>query len=308
MALKIVALLIAILIAESGFSKQVEYEADIAEDLAEQIGEALAEKLLNEHSKVVFLDLAECTPQVKDSAQWCKLFFSLVSMELSKENIRFLSEAQSEKLREKIANEAVYQHAARQVDVKKAVELGKQDAFGAYVTMTVSGSSETGVIYISAQSVNIKAAATTITLSKVAHVKTKTARPWGNIFLGLLLTGSGGYAVDRAVKIEALHKDRASREYSLYRTSEDPAEVVRLRRNVEFEDQAIVRCQAAMAAGGIITLIGLYNLFLTEKEVLDYSLASRIVTPNAKPAFWIEMDFAPLLAQQDLKFTLNWRL
>lgn len=308
MVLRVLTIFLVAISSQYGFSKQVEFESDVAEDLAEQIGESLAEKLQGEHSKVVFLDLAECTPQVKDSEQWCKLFFAFVSMHLSRENIRFLSEAQSGKLREKIANESVYQHAARQVDVKKAVQLGKQDAFGAYVTMTVSGSSETGVIYISAQSVNIKAAATTITISKVARVKIKTARPWGNIFLGVILTGAGGYGVDRAIKMEALHKDRASVQYSLYRTSKDPAEATRLRRKVQYEDEAIMRSQAAMAASGIVALIGIYNLFLTEKEVLDYSLAYQPLERNDGNNFWLSVDLAALSGSKDLRLSLNWKL
>lgn len=75
MVLQVLTILLAITTSQNALSKQVELEADIAEDLAEQIGESLAEKILSEHSKVVFLDLAECTPQVKDSDHWCKLFF-----------------------------------------------------------------------------------------------------------------------------------------------------------------------------------------------------------------------------------------
>lgn len=94
--------------------------------------------------------------------------------------------------------------------------------------------------------------------------------------------------------MEDLHKDRGAPQYSLYRTTEDPAEPARLRKKVQYEDGAVARCQAAMAAGGIITIIGLYELFLTGKEVLDYSMAYQPIESKKNRSYWLSVDLIGL--------------
>jgi hypothetical protein len=181
-------------------------------------------------------------------------------------------------------------------------QLGKQDAFAAFVTITVNGSADKGMIHISAQSVNIKAAATTITISKLAQVRRKQATPWSNIFLGVALTGMGGLGIDRALKMEAIHEDRASRYYGQYRVTTDPEEASQLRRKVEFEDQTIARTHQAMVASGIISIIGIYNIFFATKDVIDFKLVSNSRRPGPAREYWSILQPAFWMSGKDLVF------
>ena len=177
------------------------------EDTPEILGENLANKLVlkfkKEGTNVIFLALPKCVPGPIVSDEWCDNFYSELMTKLSAKNIRFLKENEQKSIREKIANEQAYQQGSLQVDVSKAVSLGKQNAFQAYVSIEVIGSSA-DKIRTTANSINIEQGAVTITEKAAITIKLENMRSTGTLFFGLTTSifgfGVGGYGLIEAAK------------------------------------------------------------------------------------------------------------
>ena len=281
-------------------------EADIAEEAAEELGDALADRLEDERSKVVFINMSHCSPSVKDDDHWCHLFLSRVQAILSKEGIRFLGESHSADIRKKIIEEQVYQHDSKQVDIAKAVALGKQDAFQAFVSLVIDGSEHTNTIRITAQSIQIKLAATSISLSKTVRIKKTMVRSWGHVFTGWLIIGAGAAGAYRGYELQQYHKQHADDAYSNYQDARDEEDVVRYRKESERHDEKAKLSHNATIAGLVIAGIGGLYLLGGQEETLSYSIASQ--DTNGRQKKQRGWDIQPVIAPDNLGLALaiNW--
>lgn len=278
-------------------------EADIAEESAEELGDMLADRLGDERSKVVFINMSHCSPSLNDDDHWCHLFLSRIQAILSKEGIRFLGESQSADIRKKIIEEQVYQHDSKQVDVAKAVALGRQDAFQAFVSLVVDGSQHTNTIRITAQSVQIKLAATSISLSKTVRIKKTMVRSWGHVFTGWLIMGAGAAGAYRGYELHQYHSEKGDDAYSAYKDAKSEEDAVQYRKDAENHDERAKLSKNAAVAGLMVFGIGSLYLLGGQEETLSYSIAGN--SPPSKTRSW---EFQPVIAKDNLGFALafNW--
>lgn len=145
--------------ASSGFAKNgVWVTADGASETAEALADGLAEqvvpKLKAGKMDVIFLDAQGCdvTEKVSKSSGskeadlkenietgkvWCQIFGDALESGLLSRGIKFLPASLRGDIRKEISNESLYQYGSMNIDETKAVALGKQKAFQAFVSVIV---------------------------------------------------------------------------------------------------------------------------------------------------------------------------
>ena len=207
-----------------------------AEGLSEIIAHDLAYKLVprlnREGSKVVFLNLSKCSIGFIVSDSWCEVFKNELETALVSRGIVFLNEKDQKSVREKIALEQAYQMSSMQVDITKAVELGKQHAFQAYVNLDVfdAGSDK---VRVAASSVNIRDGVTTISEKSSITVRKEKSRSMMTWVFGLggLVIGTG---VSAASYITGSNFDsQADKKYLEYKSATTPDQATQKRNELD---------------------------------------------------------------------------
>ena len=122
-------------VALAGGWQSAESIQDLENPLASDLAAKLASELKAEQSTVIFIDMHACRGPEGFA---CERFQATFQRALLDKRIAFLPEAQSNEVRAKIANEHLYQNESGHVDVAKAVAMGSQEAFSAFVTVNVS--------------------------------------------------------------------------------------------------------------------------------------------------------------------------
>lgn len=280
---------------------RAESEAEMAEEAAEEIADELASKLKDEKSKVIFINLQECDPSITGEKHWCKLFFSKMQSTLSGEKIRFLNESQSNAVRKKIVDEQLYQHGSKQVDVAKAVALGKQDAFHAFVSVSVDGSAELNSIQISVQSVKIKLAAISISLTRNIKYERSPSTSFGRVFKGLMVLGVGAAGLSRTMEIEKAHQDKADKAYLAYETASTEEDAVKFRKEVQTHDQKVDDLEPLKYFCLFTAVVGGFYMFSEGEEELSYDIAERGEIHKGE-SFW---KVSPVLATDNVGLSLG---
>lgn len=250
-------------------------EADMAGEVAESLAEELADRLKDEDSRVIFLNLQSCAPSLSDDEHWCNLFLSRVQSVFSKEKIKFLGESQSDEIRKKIVMEQVYQHGSKHVNISKAVELGVQDAFHAFVSITVDGSSHTGTVHVSAQSVKIEAAAISISINRTVTTQVQSSASFKRVFAGLMIVGVGAVGLNRGFELEEHFRGKADSAYVQYKASQNEEDALRYRREVETNDEKASTIKEVQFLGWFTVLVGSFYMFSEGEPELTYDIAGR---------------------------------
>lgn len=250
--------------------------SDVSESVgpaSESLSKLLAERLKREKSRVIFVDFVNCNPGLVDATNWCEHFQSEVATYLIRQGLRFLPDRAKDEIRQKIADEQVYQHSSMQVDVTKAVELGQQKAFHAFVSVSAIGDGR-GNIKLFASSINIKEGV--VSISETVNVKFShdVVRTWGAFFKGWMLMGAGIAGTGYGLYLAKLEKDKADAAYQAYKKATDPDEVVSKRKETEKHDQVGTLYQGAAIGGGLLALYGFYVYRSGTEEILSYKIAN----------------------------------
>ena len=270
-SLSLITVFYFFLFATVGNAKTLnQLSAEIALDSAEELGSDLAAALDQEKSKVVFLDILKCDP----GSAWCEVFSGRLHSELSGSRIKFLTDDVAQRVREKVAKEQVYQQSSQMVDIEKAVEVGKQDAFHAFITIEVSGKLDDGVINIKTQSVKILEASTTISLFHMINISKSHSKSWSQIFTGFIFTGIGTAGALRANEMAYYHKDKGDEAYKNYGTAEDTANAKKSRKEVERHDNGVKMSRMGAVAGWSVAATGLLVLMSDGNETLKFKVES----------------------------------
>lgn len=264
---------------------EVDAASETTTPAAEALGQPLGKHLKAEGSKIIFLNIAQCDPGLTDTNNWCPNFQNSLETYLIHQGFRFLPEATKDDIRQKIAQEQVYQQNSMQVDTSKAVALGQQKAFNAFVTIAVSGDGK-GNIRLSANSVNIKDG--TVSISENANLKLQqeTVRPWGVVFKGWMLMG-GGLAVTGAGLYQANKSQQKSNDdYASYNKATTPDAATSARDKVSQDDKLVSLYQDVAIVGGVVGLYGLYYYMTNKEQSLSYKITTASTQQHAPDRDW----------------------
>ena len=293
-------------------------EVDSIEDSAEPIAQVLAgqiaSKLRAEGTKIIFLNLAFCSaPAIKDTlpigfkytpdAQrdiqaesertklaWCQGFQTALERSLITGGIKFLPETARDSIRAALAAEAGYQHGSMQVDVTKAVELGKQQAFQAFVNVVVTDAGP-GKAQANARSINVRDGVVNISEQARVTMKADSVRSTGvkvaaysSMGIGLI-TALYGHA-----KVSSTN-EQSKKDYRLYKAASSSEEAVSYREKVEDSDAKAKLAGAVAGLGWGLFFGGAVYHWLSGDKQVSYRLASQEERnePQAKDTFLLSL-------------------
>lgn len=237
--------------------KRLDGFSDSASVMGRELAKKVVPRLKIEGSHVVFSDMKKCNlaiqsgkctydketkkencyPNEEITWGWCSEFFNSFERYLLQRNIRFLSEAKKKAIREKIADEAGYQYSSKQVDITKAVELGKQEAFKAFVTLEVNGDGDSS-IRTTARSINIKKAVVSVSEEVKFTFKVMKSKSLGIYAKGAtwITLGLLGALACHGMGFEA--SDSADKYYDSYKSATTTEEATEYREKAETKDEA----------------------------------------------------------------------
>jgi hypothetical protein len=269
---------------------------------AEALARAVGERLKAEGARVVFLGMSRCEPGLGDATEWCAGLQAGLESALVRQGFRFLPEASKDEVRQKIAAEQVYQQGSMQVDVGKAVELGKQKAIQAFTSVAAVGDGH-GNIRISATSINIRDGVVTVSENVAVKIRQEQERAWGVWAKSTLLVGVGltGVAVGLVQADKA--KTKGDDYYTEYKKAGSADDATAARKKVEREDKLATVYQAEAVVGAALAAYGLYYFVANRAEALSFKInvadrGSRAVTPST----WT---FRPVVSDQGVGLGLR---
>ena len=171
------------------------------------------------------------------------------------------------------------------VEVSKAVELGKQKAFQAFVQVTISPTND-GTL-IAASSVNI--AEGVVSISEHAQIRyrseTVDRRTWRQSFIGWLLMGGGmaasGYSAFHGQQEQA----KANDAYSKYKAATEAEDATANREQVKRHDADASLFNAAALVFGAAAVYGVvyYNRSAQSREILSYKIDVADISVRTDP-------------------------
>lgn len=280
-------------------------DVDAASAAAEALATALARRLKSERSKTVFLDVSKCQPAIPDAPTWCLSFQSKLEVHLLRQGLRFLSDQSKDEIRHKIAAEQVYQQNSMNVDLKKAVELGKQSAFQAFATVNVVGDGQ-GKINIAVKSINIGEGV--VTVGEDVNLEVRTFREMSPQRAITAFGIIGGGLTGALLSYQQVQKARASADsaYEDYEKAGDTNGAVRARNRVEAADKAAARWETGILACGFVMAYGAFyyaNAFEPAKEYRIMLTDRSQPGSTDKAGYHFQPDFAP----QGVSLALTWK-
>lgn len=280
--------------AQNGW-KVVDSISDTASPVAESLASKMAPKLIAEGTKVVFLNISKCVipgedlepskivkvteemkkkaqeENIKDNEAWCHSFQTSLESALIAKGIRFLSEGERNAIRDKIASEEGYQYSSMQVDVSKAVELGRQKAFQAFVTVTINPNGPKRIL-VSANAINIKEGV--VSLSEKVKVTNKSDLHWS---IGSIIGGS--FALTLGLSTAAyghIHADKENQlsndQFKIYKSASNTDQATESRKSVEDHDKKAAYYNSIAAVGWVLILGSGYYLLASNETVISYKL------------------------------------
>ena len=247
---------------------KVEGELELAEQLAKKTVEVLIPKLRKEKSSVVFINFQTCY----QPNSWCDVFKSNLESAFISKGIKFLPEDKSSDIRTKIASENLYQHASLQVDVKKAVELGKQAAVHAFITLGIANDEVS--IRATASSVSIKEGVVTISENIQMKVNRTTKRSIGAWLLGGTITAGGLYGAYYGHSNAAKQKKLADECYKKYQDAKTAEDATRERKDAEARDKEVIRFDNIAYLSWGVVLVGGWYLWTSGEEESSFKFAA----------------------------------
>lgn len=240
-----------------------------ADAAGKEIAEKLAIALKKERSNTVILEQRPCP-----SAQnWCQSLSSSIERVLIAKGIQFLPEEQRNVIREKIAEEGLYQQSSELVDASKAVEIGKQEAVQAFVSISVSFDTEDKVM-VEAQSIRVSSGTVTIKKSLRLTRKKELSTPLGNYFKGIMWAGIGLGVASVGFQQSRLYKKKSDDSYALYSQTKDPGEAKKYRSETEEYESRRNASGVVTGIGICISLYGLTRFSADQSEQSYYRLDS----------------------------------
>ncbi len=273
---------------------------DSAIKSGEKLSEILASKLKAEGSRVVFINIASCSPpRVLNGANWCKSFEASLNSNLIKSSIKFLPELQKDDVREKIASEQVYQHDSMQVDSTRAVELGKQKAFQAFVSVNVE--TDRNVTQIRASSVNIKESVVTISETMQVNYTNETYTPWSSrakkwsIFALGIGVGTGCFIASNR------EKEKSDQAYADYKNAKSTDDATKYRGETERHGRIKGYYDIGIWTGAAIFVWGFF-VGNNNASSLDYEI--KVAGDTSAQSFSI----APLASDFGLTSAISWHV
>lgn len=281
----------------------IDIASDSAGPAAETLAQALGAKLKTEKSKVLFLNVERCEPALTDAKAWCAAFQASLESFLVKQGLRFLPEAIKDELREKIAQEQVYQHNSMQVDVTKAVELGKQKAFHAFTTVSVSG--EPGNIKLSASSVSIKDGVVTVSENETLKLKQEQVRPWGVWLKGWMLMGTGTAALGYGLYAAEQSQQKSDGYYAQYKKASTSDDATTARGKVEKQDRVTQAYNIGAGVGAAAALYGIYYYVKNNEASLSYKINMAADGGTRSPTPFAVLDLTPFAASGVVGISLD---
>lgn len=250
-------------------------QADSINDTAAPLGEALAnevaKRLLQSSSKIIFLNVKNCEAPKGAEGSWCKNFTSELESRFIKAGLRFLAEGETSDVRKKIAEEQIYQQNSMQVDVSKAVELGKQKAFQAFVSVDVTADSS-GTVTAHASSVDIKEGVVSVSEKTVMKVRSEAVRPWSVTLksLGLMLLGGAGTALALVKADDAKKKGDAF--FKEYNDAQNAGDATAARKKSEAQDGKVNTYYGVAAASACVAIYGYFKFDSFDNVENEYKI------------------------------------
>ena len=251
---------------------------DVASILGGSAAEVTSRGLLAEHTRVIFLDVRGCVVDAAESSRICDRFLSAFRLRIQRAGIRYLSESAAAGIRDKIASEQLYQQRSLNVDPRAAVALGEQQAFQAFVSLSLSGDMTRLVAEV--QSTSIREGAVTLTETLVSEQESadelssgQIAKGWGGLLVGASL------ALWSAKKASA-SRDFGDRAFARYKIAENPDEAVAARREVEKSDRSTYAFTALELAGAVVTAIAGTYLAVAGRPILHFEILPDVVSGN----------------------------
>lgn len=283
--------------------KEVETMTDTATPIAERIAAKIAPKLITEGTKVIFLDYSKCivleykkpstkkqTPEQKTAMEeeieryhdanesWCNNFQSSIEAALISKGIKFLGESERNVIRKKIAEEQGYQSSSMQVDVTKAVELGRQRAFQSFVSINITPDAKSRII-VTASSIDIKEGVVNLTEKIKASYDTKSNWTTSQLVAGSMLIGLG-LPIGAYGQINGDKESRLSDEkFKIYKSAATPEDATQARKVVDDHDKKAAQYHGIGAAGWAMTISGILYLWISNNRTVLY----RLETSNQYP-------------------------
>ena len=279
---------------------EVENAADGAVAAAEVLGKQLASRLLREQSRVIFLNLRECAPNIgRGDDGWCGAFQSRLATHLVREGIRFLPEDSVTQIRAKIAQEQVYQHGSMQVDVTKAVQLGKQKAFQAFTTVRVIGD-RSGDIHIESQSINIRDGVVSVSEAFAVRRRVDVSKTIGSYLKGSAYMMIGLGIAAGGIRYGMQEKSKADDTYAQYEATKDAAEASRLRQKTQEHDNSATIGYGVGAIGAIFAVYGMTHWGSEEYQTSYYKVDT--ASHDRRP----RIGFPVVMGGRGLGISLSW--
>lgn len=282
--------------------EELESFSQSASILATHLSKKIVARLKAENSTTIFISRGNCLIKEVEKNEWCRFFWSTLEMELSQSQIQFLPDDKKDQIREQIAEELSYQNSSMHVDPLRAVEIGKQNAVQAMVSVDVVQSE--GKIVASAQSINIKSGTVNLTehstlnlRSDISTISSGKIAKYSLVSVGVAGMIWGGI---RAYDAE----ERANESYSSYKNTQDPTKSKELKTKTKKFDREASLAYSGAAAGLAVVLWGLSIKTIShEHTTYSYSLANKIEHPSLPSA----VAWAPFFTRVDLGMELNFR-
>ncbi len=251
---------------------------DVASSLGAAAAEVTSRGLLAEHTRVIFLDVRGCLIDAAESSRICERFLSAFRLRIQKAGVRYLSESAAAGIRTKIASEQLYQHRSLNVDPRAAVALGEQQAFQAFVSLSLSG--DMTRIVAEVQSTSIREGAVTLTETLVSEQESADELSNGQIAKGWgWLLGGASLALWSEKKASS-SRECGDRAFARYKLAQDPNDAVSARRDVERSDRNTYAFTSLELAGVVITAIAGTYLAAAGRPILHFEIYPDVLSAS----------------------------
>lgn len=286
---------------------EIDVVSDSSAPAAEALAQELGKKLKAEKSKTIFLNVNKCEPGLAEASSWCSSFQSSLESFLVKQGLRFLPESAMTEIREKIAQEQVYQHNSMQVDVAKAVELGKQRAFQAFASVSVAGDGQ-GNIKLAASSVNIQEGVVTVSENVSLKIRQEQVRPWGVWFKGWMLMGSGLAGTAYGLYQADQSKQKSDDYYAEYKKADTADTATASRKKVEKQDKTTQLSNIGAGISATVALYGLFYYLKNKEDALSYRVNLVDDAKGGSSSGFASLSISPLVSNSMLGLGVetNW--
>ena len=262
----LIALLAIPTVAVSGDWEEVDGFKD-AEVAGNEIATKIVSSLKREGSTTVILERSLC----QGSDVWCQSLMGSIERTMIRKGVQFLPESQRESIRNKIAEEGLYQQSSEMVSALKATEIGKQEAVQAFVTISVVADG-TEKFLVEARSIRMSSGTVTIKESVRVSRKTESSTPASVYAKGIIWTSVGVGVFVLGVQQALKYKAASSESFEKYNETKDPAEAKKYREQTKQSDNYQTAAGVVAGIGICIGLYGFYQFGTGQTDVFFYRI------------------------------------